>query len=892
MIKIKKIYTIVATFLLIISFSTSVLASSLSESILNDNIKFSNDIVSIDKIQEYTKTAVLDTEKQITLTPLEKKALSYYKDTPLKVGVYESDPFFTEIDGEYYGINYFFMEAFKNEFDIKVSYIIDTKENIAKMYNNKELDIILSFQKDFKELTNPAFSRAYFYESPVIFSKDMTKGDISTEGLSNKKLGKLKSNGAFDEKTVEELNSNGYSINLIEYNTNAELLQALENKDIDLIVSYKNSFFLSNGLFMSKFSNDDFGVYHYAVFKDDEMSLLAVFNDYIGEDTKRFLYFYEDTFNKARFKSGLFFTEEEKRYLNKKKLLDVKVLTDASYPFVYLDKDNDINGTQTYIFDRICKVLDITYNITVDDSTNYLKIASELSNYKYDVILGLPEITSNNEYTDKAKSISSSKYTLIGYKDDVYNIHDIFGSKIGLVEGERISEYLIKYYPIKEFVFFSTQEDALNALYDGEIEYLPVNESFYIYLIYMNSDYNIKNCHTLNLNFDNTIFFTKNDDSEILASIFSKSLDYISSEEILNRSSSFYKNSIISAVYLSNIKGVLIIVLPFLLLLVAYLIHNNYKIRRNRKEIYDLTEKYSDILVSTGSCFWYFDIKKEELVITQDLIDLVGLDESCYAIKEDRIILLLNDKLTAYFTDIGIINSIISVFNQILNLEESKAEFEFEIKKGMNENNIIRIKTTLRYDNNTDNKSVYGLIQNTTASYLYKNKLLNMALIDPLTGADNRNAMFEDLLENYAGKVFCYMDLDDFKTVNDTYGHDHGDFVLKKVVARAQAISGIDKVYRIGGDEFILVQNKFSKKAIEEVQEAIALPIINGDKTYQVYATIGVLDTSIKKPATFDECLRTTDMLMLYAKSKGKNKVEYFDKKKVYPSILTPISRK
>lgn len=879
------------TFMLVFSFSTGVIASSLSQAILEDNIDFSK-IVSLDDIQEFTKTAILESDKEINLTPLEEKTISHYKKTPLKVGVYESDPFFTQIDGEYFGINYFFMESIKNKFGIEISYVIDSKDNIAKMYNNNELDVILSFQKDFTDLVNPAFSRAYFYEAPVIYSKDMERNSISTEGLSNKKIGKLSSNGAFDKKTIDKLNNDGYNVSLIEYNSNAELLEALENGEIDFIVSYKNSFFLSNGLFMSKFSNDDFGIYHYAVFKDDEMSLLPIFDNYIGEDTKRFLYFYESTFNASRFKNGYFFTEEEKNYLKNKEFLDVKVLTNASYPFVYLDKDNKINGTQSYIFDRICKVLDIKYNMTVDDSTNYLRIASELSEYKYDVILGLPEITSNNEYTDKTKAISSSKYALIGYKEEVYDIHDIFGSKVGLVEGEEISEYLIKYYPIKEFVFFSTQEEALEALYSGKIDYLPVNESFYIYLIYMNSDYDIKNCHTLNTDYDNTIYFTKNDDSRLLASIFTKGLDYISSEEILNRSSTFYKNSIINAVYLSNVKSVLAISIPIFLILLIYLIHNNYKVRVAKKKIYELTEKYNDILVSTGSCFWYYDIEKEELIITQDLIDLVGLDESCYTKKDDRIVLFFNESLAPYFTDVGILNSIISIFNQILNLEESKAEFEFEIKKGMNVNDIIVIKTTLRYDNNSQRKSVYGLLQNTTAAYLYKNKLLNMALIDPLTGADNRNAMFEKLSKNYRGKVICFMDLDDFKLVNDTYGHDHGDFVLKTVVSRSQSVMGIDKVYRIGGDEFILVQNKFNEDAIEEVRKSISLPIINGDNTYQVYATIGVLDTSVKDIPTFDECLRIADMLMLYAKSKSKNKVEYFDENKKYPTTLTPSLRK
>ena len=80
---------------------------------------------------------------------------------------------------------------------------------------------------------------------------------------------------------------------------------------------------------------------------------------------------------------------------------------------------------------------------------------------------------------------------------------------------------------------------------------------------------------------------------------------------------------------------------------------------------------------------------------------------------------------------------------------------------------------------------------------------------DPLTGLPNRRVLFRELEKAMEAKrpfALCYMDLDDFKQVNDTYGHDCGDQLLNGFAERLQsALSTAGTLIRLGGDEFIAI---------------------------------------------------------------------------------------
>ena len=155
-------------------------------------------------------------------------------------------------------------------------------------------------------------------------------------------------------------------------------------------------------------------------------------------------------------------------------------------------------------------------------------------------------------------------------------------------------------------------------------------------------------------------------------------------------------------------------------------------------------------------------------------------------------------------------------------------------------------------------------------------------LIDPLTKAYNRKAFEKDLNEILkVGKdknlnmAFAIVDLDYFKEVNDTYGHLVGDFVLKKIVEIVKRLLRKEhKLYRIGGDEFVIILNRVDLKAAERIIDRIVSTI---DKTKMKYKehlieiTISIGLTMHRKDDNIESILKRADDAVYEAK-KSRNK--------------------
>ena len=162
-----------------------------------------------------------------------------------------------------------------------------------------------------------------------------------------------------------------------------------------------------------------------------------------------------------------------------------------------------------------------------------------------------------------------------------------------------------------------------------------------------------------------------------------------------------------------------------------------------------------------------------------------------------------------------------------------------------------------------------------------------MAYHDPLTGLANRRLLTEcvekgvvEYRPNDAGGAILLIDLDGFKAVNDKYGHEAGDAVIKEVANRLQLITReSDIVSRIGGDEFVILTEKFDNDDVlsNEKSSILAQKIINEVSkpiTYEEYslhvgASIGI---RIYHSAhdKFESLLREADIAMYESKKNGK----------------------
>lgn len=166
-------------------------------------------------------------------------------------------------------------------------------------------------------------------------------------------------------------------------------------------------------------------------------------------------------------------------------------------------------------------------------------------------------------------------------------------------------------------------------------------------------------------------------------------------------------------------------------------------------------------------------------------------------------------------------------------------------------------------------------------------KLHNMAHYDNLTGLASRPLLLDNLqqiITNQDAAAVAFLDLDNFKPVNDNYGHDTGDYVLVTVANRLkEIIRKSDTLARIGGDEFVLLLRDVSCKEecdgfLNRLINLINTPIdlLEFECQVQVSASIGVALVS-NDSLDADTILRRADQTMYQAKNMGRNNIIFFD---------------
>jgi len=181
----------------------------------------------------------------------------------------------------------------------------------------------------------------------------------------------------------------------------------------------------------------------------------------------------------------------------------------------------------------------------------------------------------------------------------------------------------------------------------------------------------------------------------------------------------------------------------------------------------------------------------------------------------------------------------------------------------------------------------FNSMQHTTSGAL--DRLGHMASHDPLTGLPNRRSMSERLvtLSSDAGSpdsliAFCFIDLDDFKGINDTFGHDAGDKFLVHISERLrEAVEPQDWVARLGGDEFVVIRPEVSNAATaqafaRQLLNAISEPIRLHDKQVIPRASIGLAVRRAGDPE-LSHLPALADIALYHAKSKAPGTVAVLD---------------
>jgi diguanylate cyclase (GGDEF)-like protein len=233
--------------------------------------------------------------------------------------------------------------------------------------------------------------------------------------------------------------------------------------------------------------------------------------------------------------------------------------------------------------------------------------------------------------------------------------------------------------------------------------------------------------------------------------------------------------------------------------------------------------------------------------------------------------------------------------------KHSKAEHIHSLANG--DKFYTEVSTSPVFDRNGKVVSVVHVSRDITDRKKIEEQIRELAFYDTLTHLANRRLLNDRLGQAMAASkrsgrygAVMFLDLDNFKPLNDTHGHNIGDLLLVEVARRiTRCVREMDAVARFGGDEFVVMLNELDmdqelsiKQAglvAEKIRVTLAAPYLltsrDGDDTeisveHHCSASIGVV-LFINHEASPEDVLKWADMAMYQAKESGRNRVGFFE---------------
>ncbi len=188
---------------------------------------------------------------------------------------------------------------------------------------------------------------------------------------------------------------------------------------------------------------------------------------------------------------------------------------------------------------------------------------------------------------------------------------------------------------------------------------------------------------------------------------------------------------------------------------------------------------------------------------------------------------------------------------------------------------------------------IIGTVQDITARRAAEERIRHLAYYDPLTGLPNRHLLLERLqttlqpgLASESHGALFFIDLDNFKNLNDTYGHDQGDALLRQVAERiGRCVRPGDMVARLGGDEFVVLLPKLgsdypeatqpARRIAEDILVALQVPYALPARDYHSTSSIGVALFRTGR-TEMEDLLKRADLAMYQAKAAGRDTICFF----------------
>jgi diguanylate cyclase (GGDEF)-like protein/PAS domain S-box-containing protein len=307
---------------------------------------------------------------------------------------------------------------------------------------------------------------------------------------------------------------------------------------------------------------------------------------------------------------------------------------------------------------------------------------------------------------------------------------------------------------------------------------------------------------------------------------------------------------------------------------------NLIEIQRQQEELKRSEERYRLVVEGASDGLWDWDLITDTAYISKRWKDIIGLDK--------EVVNNYRETWTKFIHP----RDVKTVINNLRNHLEKKTPFylcEYRIKTKDGRYIWVLSRGKALWDEEGRAIRMAGSHTDITERKQMESKLKHMAFYDPLTDLPRREVFMDRLKIAMAnakrnGKKLAvfFLDLDNFKTINDSLGHHIGDRLLKKIAKKLKAcLRESDTVSRVGGDEFVIllpdiIDIEDTNKVANRILELFNQPIKFNNHVLYVTISIGIAiypDHGKNEKAI----VKNADIAMYRAKRDGKNGFQYFD---------------
>ncbi len=274
---------------------------------------------------------------------------------------------------------------------------------------------------------------------------------------------------------------------------------------------------------------------------------------------------------------------------------------------------------------------------------------------------------------------------------------------------------------------------------------------------------------------------------------------------------------------------------------------------------------------------WSWELASNNIVWDDIMHDLFGLERNTFSGDESDFFEMIHP------SDVDEQYRLHEEFRR----KGGEVETKYRILRSDGEIRAIMMRAQATQNNSGIVVQIIGTCWDVTENFALNEKIEHQAMHDPLTGLINRHALkveleqlLEELHSEYSENTFCYFDIDRFKVINDTFGHEAGDALLSQLTSHLKTyLKNNDEFARMGGDEFAIIIKNSSLSDARKVADTLH----NAAQDYHFEWAGKVFDinlsmalVTIDKDDSVNEILGAADVSLSAAKDSGRNQIKEY----------------